>query len=404
MVLFCLSKIAFKIPIPFADASNQGPVLRIAVNTRLLLENKLEGMGWFSYESLKRITRQHPEHEFIFIFDRPYSDQFIFADNVTPVVVGPKTRHPFLFWLWFELSVKRVLRKYKADLFLSPDGFLSLGTKTPSLAVIHDLNFEHHQENLPWLVRKYYRHYFPKFARKAKRIATVSIFSKLDIEIQYGIKKDNIDVVYNGVNEHFAPLSEDMVLQVRNNWTEGNPYFLFIGALNPRKNLVRMFKAYDQFRKENDSNVRMVIVGKQMYWTDAMRDAYEQMEFKRDVVFTGHISTEELFEVTGAALALTYVSYFEGFGIPVVEAMKSGVPVITSNVTSMPEIAGEAAILVDPFKVEEIKDAMAKVAGKPSVRKELIRLGTTRAAMFTWQNTADALWNSIEKTMQNGKA
>ena len=150
--------------------------LKIAVNTRLLIKNKLEGIGWFSYETLKRITRAHPEHQFYFLFDRPFDESFVFGSNVTPIVIRPQARHPILFYLWFEKSIPRALKKINPDLFMSTDGYLSLSTTTPSLPVIHDLNFEHYPEQLPFLVRKYYKHYFPRFARKAARIATVSEF------------------------------------------------------------------------------------------------------------------------------------------------------------------------------------------------------------------------------------
>jgi hypothetical protein len=96
----------------------------IAVNTRLLLKGKLEGIGWFTFETLKRITQNHPEHEFIFIFDRPFDRDFIFADNVTPVIIGPPARHPLLIYIWFDFQIPKILKKYKADLFLSPDGYL----------------------------------------------------------------------------------------------------------------------------------------------------------------------------------------------------------------------------------------------------------------------------------------
>ncbi|HTN17210.1 MAG TPA: hypothetical protein VL092_05990, partial [Chitinophagaceae bacterium] len=122
--------------------------MKIAVNTRLLLKGRLEGIGWFAYQTLKQLVHDHPEHEFIFIFDRPYDESFIFGDNVTPVVIGPPARHPVLFYLWLDWSVAFVLRKYKADVFLSPDGFTSLSTKVPSCLVIHDLAFEHYPEHL----------------------------------------------------------------------------------------------------------------------------------------------------------------------------------------------------------------------------------------------------------------
>ena len=120
--------------------------MRIAVNTRLLIKNKLDGIAWFTLETFKRICKQHPEHEFIFIFDRKYSNEFIFAKNITPVVISPPTRHPLLIWFYFEYSIPYILKKINADIFISPDGWLSLKTKLPQLAVIHDLNFHYYPE------------------------------------------------------------------------------------------------------------------------------------------------------------------------------------------------------------------------------------------------------------------
>ncbi|NNC84672.1 MAG: glycosyltransferase family 1 protein, partial [Bacteroidia bacterium] len=117
--------------------------MTIAVNTRLLLKDKLEGIGWFTYQLFLRIVRQHPEHTFLFLFDRKWSKEFVFAENVIPVKINPPARHPILWHWWFNVSVPRVLKKYNVDLFVSPDGYLSLNTNVPSLQVIHDLNFEH---------------------------------------------------------------------------------------------------------------------------------------------------------------------------------------------------------------------------------------------------------------------
>ena len=219
--------------------------MKIAVNTRLLIKDKLEGIGWFTYESLKRIVTAHPEHEFFFIFDRDYDGEFIFSTNVTPVVIGPQARHPVLFYIWFEFSLPAALKKIKADLFISPDAYLSLKTKVPSLLVIHDLNFEHYPKMVPFLARKHYQFFTPKFAEKADRIATVSQFSKDDIVQNYHISPEKIDVVYNGANETFYPINEDDKKKAKAMYCEGNDYFVFIGALNPRKNLVNLFKAFD---------------------------------------------------------------------------------------------------------------------------------------------------------------
>ena len=209
--------------------------MKIVVNTRLLIKDKLEGIGWFTYETLKRITKAHPEHQFYFLFDRKYDDSFIFSDNITPIILSPQARHPILFKIWFNWSVHRFLKKINADLFVSPDGYLSLPTKIPQVAVMHDLNFEHYPEFLPKHITKYYTTYFPLFAKKATKIVTVSNFSKQDIVTQYAINPQKIDVVYNGINQRFRPLDLGLQNKIRAQYTKGAPFFIYVGSLNPKR-------------------------------------------------------------------------------------------------------------------------------------------------------------------------
>ena len=371
--------------------------MKIAINTRLLLKNRLEGIGWFTYESLKRITTQHPEYEFLFLFDRPYSEDFIFSKNITPLVLFPQARHPFLYYLFFEHAVPAVLKKHKANLFLSPDGYLSLSSPTPSIQVIHDLNFEHYPENIPFFNRHYYRYFFPRFAQKAKRIACVSEYTKQDIVKTYKIAPEKIDVVYNGANEKYEPLSKLEIEQTQKKYSQNCPYFLFVGALNPRKNISNLFRAFDVFKKSYSSNFKLVIVGEKMLWTSDIENAYNNMQFKNEVIFTGHLNPDELKYIYASAYALTYVPIFEGFGIPIVEAMYCDVPVITSNVTSMPEISGGATLLVDPFSIDSIKNGMLALAKDTILRESLINKGRIRRQDFNWQKTADRLWECVEK-------
>ncbi len=374
--------------------------MRIAVNTRLLLKGKLEGIGWFTFETLKRMTQNHPEHEFIFIFDRPFDRDFIFAENVTPVVIGPPARHPLLFWIWFDFSIPKILKKYKADLFLSPDGYLSLRTKVPQLAVIHDINFVHRPDDLPWLIEKYYNYFFPRFARIAKRIATVSFYSKEDIARSFKISYDKIDVVYDGINQIFEPLSEKVKTAVRKKYTGGAEYFLFVGALHPRKNVSGLLNAFDAFKIDTDNNIKLIIVGGEMHKTGDIFETFDNMRYKNDVIFTGRVATDELHDIFGAALALTFVPFFEGFGIPVVEAMTAGVPVICSNTTSIPEVGGNAVIYADPMKIGQITNAMLKLASDKELRQELIEKGFEQKKKFSWDETAHLLWESVKRTMQ----
>lgn len=372
----------------------------IAVNTRLLINEKLDGIGWFTFETLKRITQRHPEHEFVFLFDRKYSDQFIFARNIVPVVIPPQARHPLLWKMWFDYSVPYILKKHKADLFLSPDGYLSLKSGVRSVAVIHDLNFEHNPKDLPPSVIRYYRNYFPKFATKATRIATVSEFSKKDITEQYNILPSKIDVVYDGANELYLPLSENEITQTRKKYSGGCSYFIFVGALHPRKNVANLFKAFDLFKKRSQTDLKLLLVADKKFRTREIEQAYMNMNYKTEVIFTGRLSINQLTKVMGASAALAYISYFEGFGIPIIEAMRCNVPVITSNVTSMPEISGEAALLADPFIVESIAEAMVKIESNKALRKNLVELGKKRADMFTWDKTAQLLWQSVERVLE----
>jgi Glycosyltransferase len=368
----------------------------IAVNTRLLLQGKLEGIGWFTRETLSRITTEHPEHKFIFIFDRPYAEEFIFSENVTPIVLSPPTRHPFLWFIWFELQIPRILKKFKADLFFSPDGYLSLNTSVRQLAAIHDINFAHRPKDLPWLKAKYYNYFFPKFARKAKRIVTVSYYSKEDINRTYHIENDKVDVVYNGVNSAYTPTSYELNTETKAKYSGGKDYFLFIGSLHPRKNICGLLRAFDGFRTSVESDLKLLIVGESMFKTADIEMTYEGMRYKDEVVFTGRLDNDELHKVLGASMALTFVPFFEGFGIPVIEAMNAGVPVICSNTTSLPEVGGNAVLYVDPFSLTQIKDAMIRIYQEKELRESLVEKGFVQRQKFSWDKTAELLWGSIQ--------
>ena len=397
--------------------------MKIAVNTRLLLKNKLEGIGWVAYETLRRMVKDHPEVEFYFLFDREPDPMFLFGDNVKPIVLFPQARHPFLFIWYFEVSVKKALKQIQPDLFFSPDGYLSLRSDIPQVAQFHDLNFEHFPKDMPKIHLWHYKKYFPRFAHKAKRIVTVSEFSKQDIVDCYGIYPEKIDVAYNGVNEKFAPISEEEQERIRAHYTggqpyfmfapiseeeqeairakytNGNPYFMFVGSLHPRKNLARLFTAFDLFKSQTPSNVKLLIVGEKRWWSEPIEQAYSQMRFKDEVIFAGRLSAEDLHLVTASALASAYVSYFEGFGIPILEAFKCDTPVITSNVTSMPEVADDAALFVDPFSEASIAEGMTEMLDE-NVREYLIEKGRERAKDFSWDKAADGIWNCLMKAIK----
>lgn len=374
--------------------------MKVAVNTRLLLKNKIDGIGLVTYESFKRIVLTHPEVTFYFIFDRLPHPDYIFSDNIEPVILKPQARHPLLYILWYQFSLKRWLKKIKPDIFIGTDGMIPLNSKTKTLAVIHDLNFEHHPEQLPKAYRNYYQKYFPLFAKKSTRIAAVSNYTKEDIVKTYGIDSNKIDIVYNGVNKEFKPLVDIEKDAIKANYSSEKDFFLFIGSLHPRKNLVRLFEAFNLFKQTNHSDFKLLIVGKKMWWPKEIEDFFNQLEYKNDIIFTGRVDRADLYKITASAYALTYVPIFEGFGIPLVEAMKSGVPVITSNVTSMPEVVQDAGILVNPFSVDDIANAMTRIVTDKKLHAELAQKSLIQAQKFDWDKTGDELWESIIKTVR----
>ena len=160
-----------------------------------------------------------------------------------------------------------------------------------------------------------------------------------------------------------------------------------------------IFRAFDLFKNSTDNQVKLMIVGEKKWWTAEIENTYNTMKFKNDVIFKGHTAPEELRFIIPAALAMTYVSFFEGFGIPIIEAMKCETPVITSDASCMPEIAGGAALLSDPNSPESIMENMKIVANNPGGNNELIIKGLKRASDFSWDVTAEKLWMSMEKVL-----
>lgn len=377
--------------------------MRIAVNTRLLLKGRLEGIGWYTHQVLERMVKAHPEHQFIFFFDRPYDPSFIFGPNVTPVVLPPQARHPILFYLWFEWAIPAMLRKYKADVFLTTDGLASLRTKIPTCLVVHDLAFEHYPEHIVRSHRVYLRHYSPLFARKATRVVTVSAFSKKDIASRYGIPEEKIDVTYNGAHDAYKPLSHQEREHVKEQYAGGSEYFVFAGALHPRKNVIRLLQAFIAFKKRQRSNMKLLIVGRMAWKFEELVQMRATMPFKEDVKWVGYLDVADLSRVVGAAYAMVYVSLFEGFGIPILEALKCGVPAIASQTSSMPEVAGDACLLVDPTSVPDITEKMSLLYKDEALRNKLIAAAPAQAAKFDWDVSAQQLWETLVKCVASTK-
>lgn len=373
--------------------------MNIAVNTRFLLKDRLEGYGYFTKELLERIVKKHPGDQFFFFFDRSFVKEFVFASNVHPVIISPPARLPVLWKFWFDVKVPLALKKINADVFISPDGYCSLTTKIPQCMVVHDLGFLHQPEAYKKSHVSFFKKNTPRFLRKANSIITVSQFSKDDIVKQYKIQPGKIDVVYNGVKEIFHPLTIEEKQTAKKKYTEDKEYFIYVGAIQPRKNLIYLLKAFSIFKKRLQSNMKLVLVGRMRWKNDKFYALLKTYKYKEDVLLTGYLPEEELSALLGSAYALVYPSLFEGFGVPVAEAMKCNIPVLTSQKTSMEEIAGDAALYFNPNDHVDIADKMMLIYKDENLQKQLIKKGNQLSEKYNWEKSAVLFWQTILKTL-----
>ncbi len=372
--------------------------MKIAISARMLKRIPDDGISRYTYEVLKRIITNNPSHDFTLIFDRDFDESLLFAKNASGIKTGPPTRHPLLWYYWHEWKLPAVLKKINPDVFLSPDGIISLRTDFPSIPVIHDISFYHRPGDIPFHISLYYRYFFRKFASKAKRILTVSEFSREDISSYLKIDNELIDVSYNGVSEYFTPAKESECTGFRMNLTGGEPYFLFVGNFSPRKNIPGVIKAYEHLRANSSMKHKLVLTGGKLFLNSETNRLLKRSPWNSDIILTGTSRHEDLRLLYASSEALVFVPWFEGFGIPAAEAMRCGVPVILSNTTSMPEIGGDAALYVDPGNIIEISQAMQKIAVNTTIRKVMIEKGFKASERFTWDRCAESVWNSINKT------
>ena len=371
--------------------------MTIAINCWILRNKKLDGIGYFTVNTIANLIKDHPDVQFKILCDKKFTEDYFDFPNVTKHKIFPALRHPVLYVFYMEFVLSFFLRKHKPDVMVSADGYLSLLSGCKQIPVIYDINFEHNPKDVKLKNRIYFRFFFKRFARKAKRIATISEYSKKDIADYYRIDSNKIDNVSCGINSNFSPLDEQEIIEVRNKWSGGKPYFFFVGSMHPRKNIKRLIDGFNFFKQVTKSDFKLILAGSILWSKTEIEDSYTNSPYKGDIIFTGRLSDEDLQKMLGAAYALSFVPIFEGFGLPIVEAFQSGVPVICSNVTSMPEVAGDAALIVDPFSIESIAGGMEKLANDNEFRNQLISKGHIQKKLFSWSRTAQLLWESICK-------
>lgn len=261
----------------------------------------------------------------------------------------------------------------------------------PVVVSVHDLSFEHLPATFNRRSRTQLRLTVRHSVRKAARVLTLSEHTRKDVIETYGVNSQRVETIPIAAPPHFGPISDAKELQrVRHTYGIDSDYILSVGSIQPRKNLIRLIRAYELLR-DNDSAVKLpklVLVGKRAWLYDETLRALEKTALGEHVILTGYVPESDLPPLYSGALCLVYPSFFEGFGLPPLEAMQCGTPVIIGNRTSLPEVVGDAAIAVDPFDLHAIARALEDIVNRPELREELRVKGLERARMFDWQETA----------------
>ncbi len=351
----------------------------------------MEGISRFAWETTKRIVRNNPQHTFYFIFDRSYDEKLIIAKNIVPIIVGPQARHPWLWYWWFEWRLPRLFKKHNIDVFYSPEFYISLRANVPTVMVSHDIVFETYRDQLPAYQQKYLEKNSPRFHKRADRIVAVSEFTKQDIVEKYGITASKISVAGNACPDGFQPISMADKKSMQDKYSGSSPYILFVGAIHPRKNLLRMIQAFDQYKKKHDSDLKFLVIGRMAWKSAEIKQAIENTE---DVVYYSRIE-DELKPMMAGAEMLMFVSLFEGFGIPILEGMSSEIPVLTSDRTSMKEVASDAALLANPESIDEIAKGIKRLMEDKLLAKSLVEKGKKRVREFNWDDIASEVEKQI---------
>jgi glycosyltransferase involved in cell wall biosynthesis len=288
-----------------------------------------------------------------------------------------------------QLEIAGIARQRKLALVHDPTGAMPLLlTGVRRIATVHDVipfAYPGSSTALDWLI---YHFWLPLAIRRLDAVITDSQQSKADILGDLPVKPEKLVVIPAAANPHYRPLRQEEVASIIERNKIHAPYILFVGSIEPRKNLLRLLQAYARLR-EWSMKWRLVIVGARNYWKSSpVVQAVQAMRLQESVTFTGYVPDADLPALYNGANLFCFPSLYEGFGLPVLEAMACGTPVVTSNTSSLPEVAGDAAILVDPYNVDEIAEAMQRVLSDPDLAADLRGKGLERAKQFSWDRTA----------------
>jgi glycosyltransferase involved in cell wall biosynthesis len=325
-------------------------------------------------------------------FTMYFASEASIAASQPPARIEARVVRPASPWLRLPFAIPRELRRRPVDLMhfqmIAPPV-----TATPFVLTLNDIAWETNPEVFPWPIRLRLKLLVGRDARRAARVLTVSEYSKRLICERYGIAADRVAVTYHGADERFRRIGADATAAVRARFRLGDEgYVLYVGKLQARKNLVRLLEAFDRVVRERGIRQRLVLVGKRTWLSDDLFAALERLPSRERVVVTGEVSFDDLVALYNAATVFAFPSLAEGFGLPPLEAMACGTPVVSSNASSLPEVVGDAGLLFDPLDTDALARALAEALGSESLRRTLVERGLERVGRFSnRQMAADTL-------------
>ena len=356
--------------------------MRVAIDARKLHDF---GIGTYTRNLLRELARIDSDSEYVLLCHEP--------DLGIGAQLGPNFRAVLEaspnYSLREQFHVPWVLRRERPDVFHAPHYVLPPAVRCRSVVTIHDCIHLMFPQYLPHRAAyAYARASMWSAVRRSHRILTVSEASKRDIIHFFDVSPDKIVVVYNAIDERFrvVPAEED-IARVRERYQLQHEFVLYVGNIKPHKNLVRLIEAFDMLRRKGHEELTLLIIGDEISKLPALRRAVHSHKLHKHVRFLGYQPDETLAILYRLASLFVFPSLYEGFGLPPLEAMACGTPVVTSNVSSLPEVTGDAAILVDPYDVASIADGMQRVLTTPALSAELRTKGVARAREFSWERS-----------------
>lgn len=372
--------------------------MRIAVDLRRV---KNPGIGRYMQGLAQAMLTQASEHEFLLLL--PPGAQDIIAD---PARRAERLCCPVKYYsLREQLELPRILRAHRIDLFHSPHFVLPLVCPCPAVVTIHDVIYLACKDDLDSrLGRMYYRRMIAAAARKAERIITVSEFSKSDIVRHLNIQPEKIEVIHSGVVPEFQRITAPFLLeQVRRKYSINADFILYAGIYKPRKNHAGLLQAFQRLLNR-DLAAKLVIAGPMAEGESTLKKLAQDLGIAEHVVFTGPVEDSELAALYSAARVYACPSLYEGFGFTVLEAMTCGAPVVCSRETSLPEIAGDAALYADPRDPEQFSNALRQAFSDDGLRVKLVESGYNNCRRFSWAKAAASTIAVYEQSAGSGRA